>query len=258
MGSSAELIRPSTPADAAAAFGDGSGVAVLAGGTLLVPDLHFGRVRPERVVMLGDAALNYVERSGSTVTIGATTPVAALSGESSPLGPCANSVGDNEIRAQATVGGNLCAPAGFGDLQGPLLALAATARSAGAGGERNEPLEDFLADREGRLLLEVKFSEPAAGAFASLGRPHAHHYTVMAVAGTRDATGTVRLAVVGAGPIGLRLRTAEAQAGDPNAAGQAAVGEIAPLDDPLASSWYRARALPALVRQVLGDLEESA
>lgn len=258
MGSTAEVIRPGSPGEAAEAFGSGAGVSVLAGGTLLVPDLHFGRARPERVVMLGGAGLNYVERAGDSVTIGAATPVAALVDESSPLGACAASIGDNEIRAQATVGGNICAPAGFGDLQGPLLALGATARSAGAGTERSEPLEDFLAGREGRLLLDITYSEPAAGAFAGLGRPHAHHYTVMAVSGARTSGGTVRLAVVGAGDVGARLHGAEALAGDPVAAGQAAAGEVAPSDDPLASGWYRARTLPALVEQVLSDLEESA
>lgn len=258
MGSTAEVIRPDSPSEAASAFGDGAGVAVLAGGTLLVPDLHFGRARPDRVVMLGGAGLDYVRRSGSTVTIGATTPVAAITGESSPLGPCAASIGDNEIRAQATVGGNLCAPAGFGDLQGPLLALGATARSVGAGGERSESLEDFLGDRAGRLLLDVSYAEAAAGAFASLGRPHAHHYTVMAVSGVRTADGATQLAVVGAGAVGSRLRSAEALAGDAEAAGEAAAGAVNPSDDPLASGWYRARTLPALVKQVLSELEASA
>ena len=258
MGSTAEVIQPGSPSEAAAAFGDGAGVAVLAGGTLLVPDLHFGRARPERVIMLGDAGLNYVSRVNDTVTIGATTPIVALVGESAPLGPCAASIGDNEIRAQATAGGNLCAPAGFGDLQGPLLALGAIARSAGAGGERSESLEDFLAGRDGRLLLDVSYAEPAAGAFAGLGRPHAHHYTVMAVSGVRTADGATRLAVVGAGATGARLRSAEELAGDPDAAGDAAAGQVDPSDDPLASGWYRARTLPALVRQVLSDLEESA
>ena len=258
MASTAEVIRPVSSSEAASAFGDGAGVSVLAGGTLLVPDLHFGRAQPERVIMLGDAGLNYVTRSNGTVTIGAMTPVVALVGESSPLGPCAGSIGDNEIRAQATVGGNLCAPAGFGDLQGPLLALGATARSVGAGGERSEALEDFLAGRSGRLLLDVSYTEPAAGAFASLGRPHAHHYTVMATSGVRTAGGATQLAVVGAGAVGLRLRGAEALAGDPEAAGEAAAADVEPSDDPLASGWYRARTLPALVKQVLSELEESA
>jgi CO/xanthine dehydrogenase FAD-binding subunit len=258
MGTTAEVMRPGSPSEAASAFGDGVGVSVLAGGTLLVPDLHFGRVQPARVIMLGGAGLNYVERSNGSVTIGAMATLSAVGGEPAPLGPCATSVGDNEIRSQATVGGNLCAPEGLGDLQGPLLALGATVRSVGTAGERSEDLEGFLADRSGRLLLDVTYTEPAAGAFAALGRPHAHHFTVMAVSGVRDGDGAVRLAAVGAGPRGLRLRSAEALAGDPDAAGRAAIGDVNPSDDPLASGWYRARTLPALVKQVLNELEESA
>ena len=42
-----------------------------------------------------------------------------------------------------------------GDLGGPLIALGARVRSTGAGGERTEPIEDFLAgDRTGRLVLD--------------------------------------------------------------------------------------------------------
>ena len=258
MGTTTEVIRPVSPSEAASMFGDGAGVSILAGGTLLVPDMHFGRVQPERVIMLDGAGLNYIERSNGAVTIGAMTPLSAVGREPAPLGPSASSVGDNEIRSQATVGGNLCAPEGLGDLQGPLLALGATVRSAGAAGERSESLEGFLANRSGRLLLDVTYTAPAAGAFASLGRPHAHHFTVMAVSGVRDGDGAVRLAAVGVGPAGLRLRSAEALAGDPDAAGQAAIGDVNPSDDPLASGWYRARTLPALVQQVLNELEESA
>jgi CO/xanthine dehydrogenase FAD-binding subunit len=62
----------------------------------------------------------------------------------------ARHVGDPQIRAQATVGENLCsqssADAPRGDLQAPPIALGAAIRSAGAGGERREPIEDFLAN----------------------------------------------------------------------------------------------------------------
>ena len=258
MGTTTDVIRPGSPSEATEAFGDGGGVSVLAGGTLLVPDLHFARLQPERVIMLGGAGLNYVERSGGSVTIGAMTSLSTVEAEPAPLGPAASAVGDNEIRSQATVGGNLCAPEGLGDLQGPLLALGATVRSVGAGGERSEDLEDFLADRSGRLLLDVTFTEPAAGAFASLGRPHAHHFTVMAVSGARSGDGGVRLAAVGTGAVAVRLRSAETRAGDPEAAGWAATDDVSPSDDPLASGWYRARTLPALVKRVLTDLKERA
>ncbi len=179
-----------------------------------------------------------------------------------PLGPCAANVADGEIRAQATLGGNLCAGPGNdaprGDLQGALLALGAVARSTGAGGEATQPLEEFLDTRTGRLLLDVSFEEPAAGAFAAIDYPHTHEYTVLAVSGARAADGTVRLAATGLAGHGWRLHKAEAAAADHDAAGAAAVEDVRLGDDALASAWYRERTLPVLVRRVLSDLEEPA
>ena len=171
-------------------------------------------------------------------------------------------VADGEIRGQATVGGNLCAGQGAGaprgDLQGAFLALGATARSAGAGGERSEPLEEFLDVRHDRLLLDVSFEKPAASAFAALDYPHTHEYTVLAVTGARAQDGTVRLAATGLADHGRRLPSAEAAAADPEAAGAAALEDVTLGDDALASAWYRSRTLPVLVRRVLTQLQEAS
>ena len=132
-------------------------------------------------------------------------------------------------------------------------------RSAGADGERTEPLEDFLADRHGRLVLDVSFERPAASAFAALEYPHTHEYTVLAVTGARTASGETRLAATGVAGPGTRLRSAEAQASDPAAAGAAARRRTSRFaDDALASAWYREQTLPVLVRRVLAQLEEPA
>jgi len=145
-----------------------------------------------------------------------------------------------------------------GDLQGPLLALDAQARSVGADGESTEPLEDFLGRRAGRLLLDVTFEKPAASAFAAIDYPHTHEYTVLAVTGVRTTGGETRLAATGLAGFGMRLRSAEAAASDPETAGAAAVGDVSLGDDALASAWYRERTLPVLVRRVLSELEEAA
>jgi len=256
------VLSPTSPAEAAQAFGDGDGVTVVAGGTIVLPELTYGRLRPAKALLLGEAGLSGVRTEGSTTTVGATTPLAELTGLPAPLGPCAANVADVEIRGQATLGGNLCAgtakDAPRGDVQGALLALGATARSTGGDGERSEPLEDFLAARAGRLLLDVSFDQPAAGAFAALDRPHTHDYTAMAVSAARGADGTVRIAVTGAGTHGVRLPSAEAKADDPAAAGEAALGDVAPHDDAIASAWYRSKTLPVLVRRALTDLEEAS
>ena len=262
MASAPDVIFPASPSDAAAAFGDGSGVTVVAGGTIVMPEISYGRLKPAKAIVLTQAGLAGVTRDGSTVTVGAATSIAELVDLPAPLGPCAANIADREIRGQATLGGNVCAGAGHaaprGDLQGALLAVGATARSTGAGGERSEPLEDFLTSHGGRLLLDVSFEEPAAGGFAALDRPHTHDYTAMAVSAARAADGIVRVAATGAGTHGQRLPAAEAKADDPAAAGDAALTDVTPHDDALASAWYRSKTLPVLVRRALTQLKEAS
>jgi len=262
MSAAPEVLLPSSADEAVSLFGDGADVTVVGGGTIVVPELTYGRLKPSKALLLHQAGLAGVSISGSTVTVGATTSVSDLCGQPAPLGPCAENVADVEIRAQATVGGNLCAGEGpdapRGDLQGPLLALAATARSAGEGGITSEPLEEFLPKRRGRLLLDVSFEAPEAGGFSALGRPHTHDYTALAVSAVRAADGTIRLAATGVGWWGTRLPSAEAAAGDPEAAGKAALADVTFHDDALASAWYRERTLPVLVRRALAQLQESA
>ena len=257
-----EVLLPASEEEAVEAFGDGTDVVVVGGGTIVVPEMTYRRLRPTKALLLKSAGLAGTSRDGSRVTIGATTPVEELVGMPAPLGPCAANIADIEIRSQATVGGNICAGEGNeaprGDLQGAFLALGATVRSAGEGGIAEEPLEDFLPKRRERLLLDVSFDEPAAGAFAGLDRPHTHDYTALAVSGARSADGTVQLAATGAGWWGTRLPSAEASSDDPDAAGQAALQDVTPHDDAVASAWYRTKVLPVLVRRVLTELEEAS
>jgi aerobic carbon-monoxide dehydrogenase medium subunit len=256
----AEVVVAGSPAEAIEAFGDGEGVTVLAGGTIVVPELTHGRLRPSRVVLVGGAGLDGIRSEGGRTTIGAGTTIEALTDAVEPIGTCARKVADVEIREQATLGGNLCAPPGEesprGDLQAALLVLDAQVRSAGAGGERTDPVEDVLAGDGGRLVLDVSVAEPEAAATATVRRPHAHAYTVMRVCAARVA-GETRVAVSGAGPRAVRLRGVEAavaDGADPATAAQRAGEDVSPQDDALASGWYRAKVLPVLVRDALTDL----
>jgi carbon-monoxide dehydrogenase medium subunit len=108
----AQVIVPTSRAEAVAAFGDGSGVTVLGGGTILMPELNYGRLRPDRVLLLQDAGLSGISRNDGSLTIGAMTTVAELEQAPEPLGTMARNVADHEIRGQATLGGNLCVQAG--------------------------------------------------------------------------------------------------------------------------------------------------
>jgi carbon-monoxide dehydrogenase medium subunit len=256
----AEVIVAASPQEAIDAFGDGDGVTVVAGGTIVMPEITYGRLDPGRVVLIGRAGLAGVRSEAGRTVIGAGTTLAELADAVEPLATCARRVADIEIREQATLGGNLCAPPGAesprGDLQAALLVLDAQVRSAGAGGERTDPIEDVLASDGGRLVLDVSVAEPEAAATATVRRPHAHAYTVMRVCAARVA-GEVRVAVSGAGPRATRLRAVEAAVADgadaASAAGDALDG-VTPQDDALASGWYRSKVLPVLVRDALTQL----
>jgi carbon-monoxide dehydrogenase medium subunit len=257
----AELVVPASRDEAVEAFGDGSGVTVFGGGTILMPEINYGRLRPARVLMLRDAGLSGIGSNGSGLTIGAMTSVAELEDALEPLGSAARNVADHEIRAQATLGGNLCARSGGGtprgDLQAALIALAATVKSAGKGGERTEPVEDFLAGGpDGRLVLEVELREPKRSGYAAARRPHAHAYTILAVCAAETSAG-VRVGISGAGANAVRARPVEdalAAGGSAEDAAQKALDAAEPHDDALASAWYRQRLLPVLVRRALDEL----
>jgi carbon-monoxide dehydrogenase medium subunit len=257
-----DVLVPTSAKDAATAFGDGAGVTILAGGTIVMPDVKLGRLHPMRTLYLGNAGLQTIERTGETYRIGSMTPVSALvDGAPEPLASFAAHVADYEIRRQATIGGNLCAPPGAtaprGDLQAPLLALGARIRSVGAGGERTDTVDDFLAaGPDGRLVLEIEVDEPKRTAMAGLRRPHAHAYSILAVAAAETADG-VRVAILGAGPRAVRAAAVEqalAGGASPEDAAKKALDDVEPRDDALASAWYRRQVLPTLVERALNDL----
>ena len=256
-----DVMLPTSPAEAIAAFGDGAGLTVVAGGTIVMPEISQGRLRPQRALLLARAGLDQVRREDGTIRIGATAPISALEAAPEPLATFARHVADFEIRAHGTVGGNLCAPPGAesprGDLQAPLLALDARVRFAGAAGEETQPVEEFLErGAAGRLVLEIEVDEPARASVARLDRPHAHAYTILAVACAETDAG-IRVAVAGAGPRARRAHSVEqalAGGADAATAAQSVLTDVEPHDDALASAWYRRKMLPMLVERALNQL----
>jgi CO/xanthine dehydrogenase FAD-binding subunit len=255
---------PASSEEAVDGFGDGRGVTVFAGGTILMPEIAYGRYPTGgRTLMLERAGLDGISGDG-TVKVGAMTRLSALAASGvEPLAAAAGDIGDPEIRGQATLGGNLCAPPGLeaprGDLQAALIAVGATVRSAGAGGERTEPVEEFLAGqlREPRLVLEIELVRPRRAVFLSQRRAHAHSYAVMSVA-CADTDGSIRVAAGGLAPTAVRLRGVEGALADGAPAGEAAaraIDGVEPPGDALASAWYRREVLPTLVARALEQLQ---
>ena len=262
MSRTAEVLVPHSVDEAVSAFGDGSDVTVIGGGTIVMPELARRKLSVSRALILSEAGLSGVVREGGAVRIAAATQLEDLIGTTpEPLSGAAQRIGDYELRGQATIGGNLCAGPGRdaprGDLQAPLIALGATVRSGGPGGKEGEAVEDFLASGpSGRLVLEIEVSEPVRGVYMSMGRPHAHVYTLFGVACAKTADG-IRIAIGGASSVAVRASSVEqalaAGASVEEAAGKV-LDDVEPADDALASGWYRSKTLPTLVARALNDL----
>lgn len=259
-----EVLIPTSAEQAVEAFGDGKAVTVFAGGTILMPEIAYGRYpKGGRTLMLEQAGLDDVTGNG-TVTIGAMTRLSRLAASGTALlAAAAADVADPEIRAQATIGGNLCASPGLefqrGDLQPALLALAARIRSAGSGPERTEEIDAFLAaaGSEPRLVLSIELDRPQRAAYLSQRRSHAHSYAVMTVACAETSEG-LRVAASGIGPQAARLSSVEqalADGASPAEAAARAAEEVDPPDDAIASSWYRRAILPKLVTRALEQMQ---
>ena len=254
----AETLVPNSADEAAQLFGDGDGVTVFAGGTILMPEIASGRLKPARALLLHRSGLDGLSVEGGVVRIGAMVSVGELAeGPDDLLARFAREVGDLEVRASATVGGNVCASAGLGaqrgDLGAPLIALGARVRSTGSGGERTEPVEDFLGgDRGARLVLEIEYDRPSgAWSAQTMRRRHAHSYAIANVAICSAADG-VRVGVSGIGPTAVRCRAVEQSR---NA--EDVLKDVDPVDDAVASAEYRRKMLAVLVRRALDEVQSS-
>jgi CO/xanthine dehydrogenase FAD-binding subunit len=252
----AEALVPTSADEAIELFGDGDGITVFAGGTILMPQIASGRLKPSRALMLHRSGLAELRAEGDVVRIGAMVPVAALAdGTDGLLARFAAEIGDREVRAGATVGGNLCAPAGYeaqrGDLGAPLIALGARVRSTGKGGERTEPVEDFLgADRAGRLVLEIEYDRPSgAWSAQTMRRRHTHSYAIANVA-VCSSGDSLRVGVSGIGPTAVRSRAVEQ-----SRTAEDVLKDVDPVDDAVASAEYRRKMLVVLVRRALDEVE---
>lgn len=254
-----EVLVPTSAGEAASLFGSGDGLTVFGGGTILLPEIAAGRLTPSRALLLHKAGLETMRVDGDRVVIGAMTPVAALvEAPDAVLAKTARHIADEEVRRTATVGGNICAPAGSdaqrGDLGGPLIALGARVRSTGAGGERTEAIEDFLAGDRSRLVLEIdydRFERRQSG--TGMRRRHAHSFAIAGIVACSKADGSdLRIAATGVGPTAVRCRTVEQSRDSADV-----LRDVEPVDDAVASAAYRRAVLPKLVREALDELERS-
>lgn len=256
---------PSTDAASAALAADVAS-RYLGGGTLVVRNANEGDISFSTYIRVADPALTAISVDGDGVTLGASVTMGRLIADDrvNCLAKAAHAVGGPAIRNMATVGGNLYAPAPYGDLGVALLALDASVEIGGS----SLPLAQFLKDRDTvharSVLKSVSFTLPAAGMlrFAKTARVKPKGVSVVTIAAViEESGGLITSARVAYGCMADRpMRATAVEAalkGKPRTLeGIAAALDVAtegtdPITDAIASAWYRAQVLPVHLGRLL-------
>jgi len=147
------------------------GVKLIAGGTDVLVDIRKENARAKGFKYLLDVSglreLKFIEERCDCVAIGALSTHTML--VESPvinkyfplLASAAKTIGSTQIRNRGTVGGNVNNASPAADLLPPLIALGAHVKLLSLKGERNLPLDEFLAGpyrtnrQSGEMMTEV-------------------------------------------------------------------------------------------------------
>jgi CO/xanthine dehydrogenase FAD-binding subunit len=249
---------------------------VIAGGTLLMPQINDGLFFPELVMGLRGAGMDGVHFNGSGVIGAAATMTQMERQDKYPvLADAAHSIGGWAVRNMATIGGNLFNQPPYGDFAVALLALDSKVKIQSASGERLVDLNEFMSGgrylEAGELVTEVHIPEQSGrAAYHKFGRRKANAATIVSVAAQLDfadgVINTARVALGGADTTARRSAAAEgvlngasfgskeeARALAAQAAAAAAVVSN-PISDPVATEWYRRQMIEVQLKRLLDEM----
>lgn len=258
---------------------------IIAGGTDVLVELQRG-VKPTETLIDISALrdLKYIHAADSHIALGAlathndvvSSPLAlrwAL-----PLAQASWEVGAPQIRARATVAGNVITASPANDTIPPLTALGAEVVLISQAGERVVPIADFYpgfrrtALKPDELLREIRVPRLGAnqrGAFHKLGLRQAQAISVIDFALILTFDGDVisdaRIALGCVAPIIVRSPTAERYLIGKRLAhdvcieaGRLVCQDVAPIDDLRGSAEYRRATVESLVADGLERVASSA
>jgi CO/xanthine dehydrogenase FAD-binding subunit len=279
-----EVLLPHSLDEALAIKADHPEAVPLNGGTDLMVDLNFGRLRPPAIVDLSRVReLATWRQENGHVFLGAGVTYATIVKEMQaykPLLQASRSVGSPQIRNRGTVGGNLGTASPAGDAL-PVLAAydAEVVLRSRARGKRSLPWNLFLtgpkktAIAPDELIIGARWRRlRGPGSFSKIGTRNA---MVIAVAGLclviDEERRRVNVALGSVGPTILRATQAEERVAaalttagtwdDPSAPlNEQSIDEFAglvaeaarPLDDVRGTAAYRRHGCRVLARRAIG------
>lgn len=254
----------------------------IAGGTDVMVELNFDRLRPQAVLDLTRIPdLGQWAQEDGRLRVGAgvtyTQIIAQLSGKLPGLAIASRTVGSPQIRNRGTVGGNLGTASPAGDSLPPLLAAEAEIEVASTGGSRSIPMREFcLGPKRSALmpaeLIAAFWVRPATGPqqFAKVGTRNAMVIAVASFALDIDAElRRVGTGIGSAGPTPLAAEEAERFLEGVLAEGDfwttradlpaevlarfagLVAGAAQPIDDVRGTADYRRHALAVMARRTL-------
>jgi carbon-monoxide dehydrogenase medium subunit len=264
-----EYRRAGTIDEALTLLADGGEDAkLLAGGHSLLPLMKLRLAAPSMLIDIGRLRdLSYVREDGDRIAVGALTRHRdleideTLKAHAPLLAHVAGQVGDPQVRHRGTIGGSIAHGDPASDLPAACLALGASFKAVGPGGERSIDAADFFqgfletALSPDEILTEITFPKAtgAGWSFQKFNR-RAQDWAIVGVAAVRGASTGVGL--VNMGPVPLRASAVEAAlaggASEEEAAARAAEG-LDPPADLNATSEYRVHLAQVLVRRALEE-----
>lgn len=256
--------RPTTLREAIEVLRNHPDATLIAGGTDLIPLRNLRGVRWSRLVSLEAVAeLRAIGIHEDRIEIGAAVTLRELEeripGRIPLLDRLLPLFSSRQIRARATLGGNLATASPIGDGAPVLLALGATLRLAGPQGERSVPLDQFFTGYRATVLgpgeiitsIEVPFPVAPIARFYKVSKRELDDISTVAAAfairlDEEHRVVEARLAYGGVAPTPIRAKDAEGalvgRKWNPPAIADLRVPfqtAFQPIDDHRGTAWYR-------------------
>lgn len=259
-----QLARPRTLDEALDAISDER--VPYCGGTELLLAMRAGLHRPEALVDIKPLPeLAGITVDGDRIVIGAVERHMDVSAHSAVrkhlpmLAKVEHGVGNARVRAQGSIGGNLCFAEPKSDVGPALIALQADVTLASPTGRRVISVQDliagpYFADKEpDELMVDVRVPIPSAGTRAVYLKYQITERPTLGVALVHDRdAGVCRLVVGAVGEVPTVWTGTDPSEID----SQAIADEVDPTPDLIGSERYKRHVTGVYVRRALAALDE--